>query len=150
MSETVYTTDVVETAPNAVEDTINAFKSGNLAIYSSFNSDDFTGKLKVIGAVTNSEPIADALGKQIDLVNYVVHEVTVKDKETGEIANVARLILIAADGSAYHAISTVMLNRLRDMVGVLGNPDSWPTPVPVFVSEERSGAYRYYDLRVAG
>lgn len=133
-----------------VEAAIRAFKANDVAVYSSLKGDDFDTRLKVASAVTSSVPLSDHLDKVIKMQNIVIHPVELTDTQTGELVMQARTIIIDDAGKAYHATSNVIVSRLRDLVGLLGEPSSWPGPVSVKVSRVKgTGANFFYDLRVA-
>ena len=155
--ETIMTvsTDVATIADNSapvagIEGAIAAFNNGSLAVYSSIKGTDFAAKLKVAAAVTSSEPVAEHLGKTINMVNVVIHPVELVNEETGELQTNARTVIIDDKGKAYHAISGVIFTRLRDLLAMLGEPATWPEGgVKVQVSRVKGeGARFFYDLRL--
>lgn len=113
------------------------------AVVSSFQTDDFATKAKVAQAVTNAEPLADHLGKELTLRNYVGQVIELPDEETGEPRAVPRIILLCDEGQFY-AISAGILSALENLTGVLGEPHSWPADAKVIVEavQERTRAKR--------
>ena len=142
-------TELVPASVNEATEVIEEFKTNDLALYSSFVGTEFTDKLNVVSAMTSSTPLADNLDKPIMVQNVVIHAVKVTDTETGEIVDQARTILIDDKGKAYHAISGVIINRLRDIIAVLGEPSTWPSPVKMVCSRVKgTGANFFYDLHI--
>ena len=137
-------------AVTEVAQVIDGFKSNDLALYSSYKGDSFDDRLAVSRAITNSTPLADSLGDVIQVKNVVIHAVEVKDQETGGLVEQARTILIDVEGNAYHAISGVIVNRLRDIIGVIGEPSTWPAEGVAMVCArvKGDGANFFYDLRI--
>ena len=84
---------------------VEAMKAGGVGIFSSLPSDTFEAKLATANALANALPIDEHLGEVIDLANFVVQavEVTNTDAATGVSRKVpaTRIVLVAADGSAY-------------------------------------------------
>ena len=143
------TNELVPTTANEAAGVIEEFKSNNLALYSSFAGDSFEDRKNVVKAMTSSVPIADNLDKPIKVKDVVIHTVNVTDTETGEIVEQARTILIDDQGKAYHAISGVIINRLRDIIAVMGEPSTWDGPLTMKCSQVKGkGANRFYDLHI--
>lgn len=112
-------------------DKISSFRNGVATIVSSIRGDDFDTKLTVIDAITNSVAIDDNLGKTINLQNFVIQRITMENEQTGRPEEVPRMILIDADGTAYHAISKGIFSAIENFVGILGEPAKWAKPVVV-------------------
>lgn len=132
---------------SATKGAIEALASGKATVFSTITGNDHATKLEVFNAVTNSLPIADNLGKTINLVNIVVQSVEMTDENSGEVQDVPRTILVDADGTAYHAISGGLFRSVETMLGVVGHPSGWPAPLPVAVTREGSGTNKYFTMR---
>lgn len=145
-------TDVVhaELVPaNETAGIIEGFNNSSTGVYSSYRSDDFSSKLKLAAALSDSEPIANHLGKTIELAHLVVQPVTLTNQQTGELETKPRTVMIDKDGKAYNAVSDVLIRRLQDLVAVLGEPHTWPEPVKVRVDRVKGqGANSFFDLQV--
>ena len=151
MVEIADTTEIAEIVSSAgtVESAIEAMKSGN-KVYSSLKGDDFATRKTVMGAMTNATKIADVLGKKIVLTDFIIQTVDIADDNTGEMVEAPRVILVDESGKAYDAISTALMGSLRDLVGVLGEPSSWPEPLPIVVKEERSRrGFKFFTITLA-
>lgn len=116
---------------------IAGLNDSSAAFYTTIKGTDFAARKLIAAAQTKSKPLADSLNQQIDLTNFIVQSVSLQDENTGEITDAPRVTLIAADGVAYHATSTGLLSALRNIIATLGEPDSWPEPLPVKVVEQR-------------
>lgn len=132
---------------DVVTSAVQALGSGQALAYSSIQGDDFESKLAVLSAITDSSPISENLGKTIQLVDLVVQVIDLTDPQTGELTRQPRIILVDADGVAYHAISSGMLRSLSNLIGVLGQPATWPTPVPVTVKSAKARVGSYFTLQ---
>jgi len=143
MSNEIATTD------NAVYQTIDRLNSGSPALYSSFKGDDFASNKAQIQALTNSQPLADHLGKKIALANLIVQSADMVDEKSGEVRAVPRVVLVDKDGNSFHAISGPLMRDLENVIGMMGDPASWPQPLDVSVAEEKgNGGYRFFKLSV--
>ena len=133
---------------DGVRGQVTALRDGNVALYSSILADTFEGKKQTLNAITNSVAIADHLGATINLANIVVQVVEMVDEKSGEMTDQPRVILVDADGTAYHAISSGILKSVENTIGMLGEPSTWPEPVPIQVAEERGrNGFRYYTIK---
>lgn len=150
MSNETTTTDIA-TMDDALDASavIQAFQSNTGSVYSTFTGNDFDTRLAVIDAMTNSAPLSENLNTVINLTNFVAQAIQIRDESKGMV-DVVRIVLIDDQGKSYHAISTGVVRALQNIVGVLGQPATWPGAVPVVAIDEkgRSG-FRYTTLNVA-
>lgn len=130
-------------------DKITMLNNAAVAITSTFTGEDFATKVQVFDAVSNALPISEHVGETINLRNWVGQVVEVSD-EDGELQSVVRVILVDADGTAYAALSDGLYRALVNIAGVIGLPDTWATPIPVKIVEQRSRkGYRFFTLKIA-
>lgn len=136
---------VVESAAQQVA----SLARGDLSVYSTITDKSFEGRAAVYSAISTAVPLRDHLNTTIPLVNFVAQAVTLNDEETGGTRETIRVILVATDGSAFYGISGVLFNDVKNLIAIMGHPSSWPSPVPVYVAEERSsGARRFMTLKI--
>jgi hypothetical protein len=155
------TTDIVEnievdsdaTGERIAQDVAGAIaglNDANSSFYSSIKGTDWAARKAIAGAITTSTPIATVLGKTINLVNIIVQMVQIADRETAEVNDAPRVILIDADGTAYHATSAGLLSAIRNILATMGEPSDWPEPLPIVVKEERGrNNYRFMTIQFA-
>lgn len=133
-----------------VLDKIGTISNGAMSFYSTLDQTDPAAKLAMVDAVTNSEPLADHLRETINLKDFILQATTMIDEKTGEEQPILRVILIDADGSAYHAISDGLFRSLQTYTGLLGHPSTWAEPVPVIVDEKRGrSGFRFMTIKLA-
>lgn len=148
MSETIQG-DLVPASNSETAVIIDGFNNSSTGVYSSYKSDNFESKLMLASALTDSEPIAENLGKIIELAHLVIQPVSLTNEKTGEVEVKPRTVMIDKDGKAYSAVSDVLVRRLQDLVAVLGEPHTWPSPVKVRVDRVKGqGANSFFDLQV--
>lgn len=148
----VETTELVETTGTAsLADDIERLKSGSVAVMSTFTGDDRDSRVQVLKAMTDSTPLDEHLGKEIELANFVVQQVDMPNEETGELVQVPRIILVTTDGKALHAISQGVFSALKNITGVLGMPADgyWPVKVKPTQEKTRKG-YKVFTLKITG
>jgi hypothetical protein len=127
-----------------------AMLSSGSGIVSTIQGTDVEARKATLNAVTNAEPIADHLGETINMVHAVFQAVTVADDKTGEVNDTVRTVLLDADGKAYAAISDGLIGSLRDVFGIMGQPSTWPEPLPVKVVEKRGrSGFRFMKIELA-
>ena len=152
MSNTEIALPTVAPANSVENDILNLGSDRQGGLYSSLIGDDEETNLAVFDATNESEPIADNLGKTINLKNIIVQAVEMENETTGEVETQPRVIFLDADGTAYHAISKPMLSTVKNLFAAIGQPHQWSGPKAVTVVEERSRAGRrfYKIVRVKG
>lgn len=122
---------------------------GRINGYSSIVATDFGSRLTAITAMQAAVPVADNLGKTINLKDVIIQEVHLVSEQTGELNAVPRITFIDADGSAYSATSDVLYKDLKNFFAILGTPNHWPAPVPVQVVKEKAKVGQYFTLKPA-
>lgn len=142
------TNDVATT--NSVYDAIDRMNSGTASVYSSFQGEDFKTLKAATKAVTNSQPIADHLGKKIAMKNVIIQSVEMVDEKDGTLNDVPRIIIVDADGNSFHAISGPLLRDLENIFGMLkGGPEAWPEPVEIVVTEKKgNNSYKFFSMDI--
>lgn len=155
VDEVAASTDVaVIPSPQDAQALIASLQSGGAAnVFTTVQGDDFDSRLTVFAALTDAEPVANHLGTVFNLKDVVSQVITIKDQEASARAgqdvyvDVPRTVLIADDGKAFAAISNNILKSLETLFAVLGEPHTWPRPLPVMVAQEGSGVRRYFTIK---
>ena len=153
MSETTATPStevatIVDSTPGLGAELAN-LGNGRIAGYSSVTATDFGSRIKVINAMQAAVPVADNLGKTINLVDVIIQSVTLTNERTGELEEAPRITFIDADGTAYAATSDVLYKDLKNFFAILGTPGNWPAPVPVQVVKEKAKVGSFFTLKPA-
>lgn len=148
MSENFESTDLA-VASNGIRQDIANLASGKSTVFSTVTGDDFNTKVSVINAMTNSLPVQDNIGKTIQLVNVIVQAVDMADEKSREISAQPRIILLDADGTAYHAISSGLFKSLENIFGILGHPATWPAPLPIVIDRVKGKVGHFFTARIA-
>lgn len=134
---------------STVRSELSSMNSGDVGVFSTFNGEDFETRKRVFDALTNPEPISDNLGKTINLANVIAQAVEVAD-ESGATNETVRVILVADDGTSYAGLSDGLFRSIRNIFGILGQPDQWPAPLPVKVVEEKSRkGFKFFTIKMA-
>jgi hypothetical protein len=115
----------------AIED----IRNGKALAYSSITAEDMGSRLAILEAVTDSQPISENLNKPIAIRDIIIQKIPMADQVSGEITDQPRIVFISEDGTAYHAISQGLLRSVNNLIGIAGEPGTWPAdnlPVATF------------------
>lgn len=140
---------VIETSgSDSLARDVEAMKAGNVNIFSSLPTKSFDEKLATLDFLTNSTPLEDVLGKPLALQHYIIQPIEMPDQETGELRSVPRVILIDADGKAYHAISQGVFSSLKNISALAGMPSTWESAITVTPTKEKVAKGHVFTLKV--
>ena len=130
-----------------VSSTELSLTGGTGQVVSSVDTKTPEGKLRLFGALQDSEKIDEHLNEVINLKDVVFQSAQVTDEDTGEVSDVVRTILIDDKGRAFSATSGPLVSSLKTMFSILGDPTSWESPIAIKVSEKKSRrGYRFYQV----
>lgn len=118
-------------------------------IFTTVKGTDFDSRRKIFSAVNDAKPVSDLQGKPFVIADLVIEATEFVNEKTGEVEPSVRTIFITPDGDAYQAFSGPVFNAAKRLLGLLGEPESWPEPVKVCVTEEGKGTNRFYKLALA-
>lgn len=118
-------------------------------IFTTVKGTDFDSRRKIFSAVNDAKPVSDLNGKSFAIADLVIEATEFVNEKTGEVEPSVRTIFITPDGDAYQAFSGPVFNAAKRLLGLLGEPESWPEPVKVSVTEEGKGTNRFYKLALA-
>jgi hypothetical protein len=141
-------TEIATVSPSTLNSEIANLSQGNLSVFSTLTGNDFDTKVALMNALSNSVPVSENLKATIPLVNVVVESVDMADEGTGDIKAQPRIILIAADGTAYHAISGPAFRDVKRLLAIMGHPSTWPAPLPIHVAQEGQGTRKYFTVKL--
>lgn len=118
-------------------------------IFTTVKGTDFDSRRKIFSAVNDAKSVSDLNGKPFVIADLVIEATEFVNEKTGEVEPSVRTIFITPDGNAYQAFSGPVFNAAKRLLGLLGEPESWPEPVKVRVTEEGKGTNRFYKLALA-
>ena len=118
------------------EITVNADRKDGGLVYSSVRYESFEDKKRAYNALTTDKQIGDFLNEVLEVEDIIAGDVLITNKETGEVDEATRTVLILADGSAVAATSSVLFSRLMQIVSIFGNPNTWPEPLKIKVRQQ--------------
>jgi len=141
-------TEIAVVAPNTLGTEIANLSKGQTGLFSTITGTDFESKVTLMNALSNSIPVSENLKTTIPLVNVVVESVDMANEQTGEIAAQPRIVLLSADGTAYHAISGPAFRDVKRLLAIMGHPSTWPAPLPIHVAQEGQGTRKYFTVKL--
>lgn len=145
MSENT-TSTAVETIDSEV--VLASSNSNAIQFYSSVPAQSFADKLAVLNSLDNAVKVDDNRGKVIQLKNFIVEPYSYTEKETGDVKDTARVTLIDDKGVGYSCSSAPVYNSLMRLKQLMGEPNTWPTPLPVTITKEGTAPRAYFSLKV--
>lgn len=114
------------------------------SLWTSFVKGDRSQMLVMGKALTNPDvELAEYIDKPIQLVHLLLHKCNTVNKQTGEIEEFVRSVLIDADGVSYATGSDVVSRTLAQFVAMFGLPPYNP-PLPVKVLKVKSSSVGHY------
>lgn len=115
--------------------------------YTSLSLSSPADKFRMLNIINNSEPLLEQVGKQIAIKDVVMMTVDVTDQQTGEVGGAVRIVLVTPDNVAYHATSKGIVQSLRQLFNLFGEPTTWKNPVKANVLEKKGrGGFRFLTL----
>ena len=108
--------------------------------YSSLTPSTETEETLLFNAINNPDyRISDFINQEIEVANIICEEVQCTSKETGEIQNVPRIILISPNGETYQAVSIGIYNSFKKIFAIKGLPDTWANPIKIKIQQVNRG-----------
>ena len=97
-----------------------------ITAYCSIQVETLEDKVKVYNAMSNTtESLAEHLGEEIPIRHVYVDVIQCENEKTGEKENCPRIVLIAADGQTFQAVSKGIFGSLKRIFQMFGTPDTW-------------------------
>lgn len=127
----------MEIADNASNEGLS-LTGGTGQIVSSYDTSTREGKIKTLQANQDNVQLSDYVGKTIKLANVIMQKVVLVDDQTGELVDGTRCVLVDDKGKAYSATSIGIMNALRQIMSIMGEPKDWESPILVEVQEKKS------------
>ncbi len=116
--------------------------------YSTIKGTSLEDKKTIYQAVNGSDSVSELVGSTVGLKHVIVQEVEVSS-EDGEVITVPRTTLVLDNGKVYSATSKGLLNSIRNIISIFGDPNEWEQPLTVKVVEKGSKMRRFYSLEIA-
>lgn len=102
------------------QDIIAGMEETSSTMYMSFNSNDLDDKKLLYMATNGGTLLKEVLNKTLKMMDVVITEGTVVNKETGAVDTVPRTSIITAEGEVYTASSWGVYNCLKRINAIFG------------------------------
>lgn len=123
-----------QAAPAVVQDyTISTTGTHAAPAYTSLDVTSTAGRKKLYN-ITNrpDHNISDFINKPISITDIYVDVNARPNRETGEIEDKPRTVLIDTNGESYIAgVSVGVFNSVREILRIFGEPSTWDEPLTV-------------------
>ena len=117
-------------------------------VYCSVSESTPAAKAIVYNAINNpTVKISDHIGKTIDIKDIYCEEITTVDKDSGEIRNLTKTVLIDPDGNSYFSVANGIFRAVKNLIAVFGYP-TYETPIRVKVTQVRLKKGSTYGLEI--
>lgn len=121
--------------------------NNNLAGYCSFKAETMEERLKVANAVSSAKSLEDFIGQTFNLKDILIQPVEMTDRATGEVVINNRIILIDEQGNAYSCMSKGVEQFLRNLLSIVGEPNTWDYAIPVTPTKmQGTNGYKFTTL----
>lgn len=116
--------------------------------YCSLKADSDEAKAKLFNAMNNPDKrIGDCINMKINAKDIYIEVVTCTNKETGEVNNCPRIVIIDDKGVSYQAVSIGIYSALKKVIQVFGAP-TWEKAIPLEVKQVTKGERKMLTLNV--
>lgn len=118
---------------------VTELENAKSQIYCTLDTSSDEGRMAIYNASENATGLVkDNLNKTINLKDLFIQKYSKVDETTGEFKEKTRTILIDDKGNSYASASTGLFNSLKKLLGIMGTPDTWTTPLPIQVVETKT------------
>lgn len=104
------------------------------------NPNDRAASVRVFNAMNNpADRVANHINETIEVQDYLIEMTEIEDTDAygnglGSYSTVPRVVLVAADGTSYQAVSYGIANAVRNVVVVCGDAP-WQPPVQLKIKQ---------------
>lgn len=117
-------------------------------MFCSFNPQDPKGKAQLFKAMNNPDKrLGDCINMTILAKDLFCEVVKCVNKETGEVDQCPRIVIIDEDGVGYQAVSLGVFSAVKKLMGVFGQP-TWETPIPLVIKQITKGEKKLLTLDI--
>lgn len=101
-------------------------------VYCDFTPATTKEKKQLYNAINNpSARLREMVNIPLKITHVYVEVVACVNKDSGEISNCPRIVLIDEKGDGYVCVSIGVFNALKKMFTVFGRPDTWAEPMTI-------------------
>lgn len=117
--------------------------------FSSLNPKTDKEKKEFFNLVNSTEKrVGDMINEVINVKHVYVEIVNCVEKESGEITQCPRTVLIDDKGVGYQAVSIGVFSGLKKVFQIFGLPQTWEKPIPLKVKQITKGERKILTFEV--
>lgn len=118
-------------APNSVESAVAMIGGTDRPFYSSFDPATKEGKALLWSLNEGADAqVMESINRTIDLLHVYAADAEKIDRETGEVKQLTRIVLVAKDGTTYQCFSGGVRQSLKLLFATEGLPP-YTRPMPI-------------------
>lgn len=118
--------------------------------YCTMVAEDKKAKARLFNACSSPKKLSDCINIPIEMIHFFVEVIQCANKESGELVNVPRVVIIDKKGQGYQAVSVGIYNAVKRIVAMFGHPSTWAEPVTVITQNvDLGGGQHTYNLTIA-
>lgn len=137
MDEDIIKVDDIDTGIRDYD--VRDLNAENLPAFCSVSATTMEEKALIFNAANNPQhKVSDFINKTIKVKDVYAETLELANKETGEIAQAPRIVLIDEDGEAYECVSVGMFSSLKKLIATFGEP-TWEEAIPVVIEQVKVG-----------
>src|SRR5262245_28345252 len=87
--------------------------------------------------------LTEQVNRDIELVNYMAHNIQVQSRAGGELVDCVRLVVIDKDNLTYECVADTLIQSLGSLMFAYGQPP-WNPPIKVQVKSKKKGTNSIY------
>lgn len=116
--------------------------------FTSLKNETVQEKAILYKAMSNPDTrLGDCINQVIRVKDVFMEKVEMVNKETGELSECPRIVLVDENGKSYQAVSFGVFNALKRIFQVFGNP-TWEEPISLKVIQVTKGEKKMLSLDV--
>lgn len=129
-----------------IKNEVSSIESNGLTVTEDMTHEQ---RVRLFNAVNNAEGLSDQVGKDLQLVGFIVQDVEKENEETGEIVYSKLITVIDKDGKAYATNSKPFLQSLKQLKQVFNYDwNKQPITVTIIQKKSNSSSNKYLSLAV--
>lgn len=106
--------------------------------YCSLKLETLEDKKKAFSLISNPQhALRDMINKTISLRHVFAEQIQITKKDTGEVNDTVRMVLIDDKGVGYACVSKGVFNSMSRLLQLIGDPSTWEKPIDIIVKTKQ-------------
>jgi len=112
----------------------------NMRLFTSFPKSEAGRVFELIQ--TSDGALSDLIGKEVSVQHIVAHSVEIVDKETGEVKDEDRIVLVTPEGESFSCVSAGVRRSLQQIMALTNSMPPWNPAMVLKVQQKNTRAGR--------